>query len=142
MIVATLSKRIISFCVDVLLIYSFAFFFVYIFHIKYSLLTLMVVAAIFSIFYFPFYWMSFNGRTLGNFSAGIKLSTTDNNKLNFKISLLRVSILLTLIFPYGVILFLAVLNIIQSILFLKKSPYKEKRQTAWDVATKTIMLQA
>lgn len=142
MIIATLSKRVISFFVDILLIYISAFFFIYIFHIKYSILTLMVVAAIFSMCYFPFYWVVFRGRTIGNFTMGIKLSTIDSSKLNFKTSLLRASILLTLIFPYGIIVFLAVLNIIQSFLFLKKSPYKENKQTAWDVASKTIVIQA
>ena len=136
-----LNKRFLAFIIDVFLIYCLSYIGFFVLDLMLDFRNIMLCSGFISLFYFILFWVKFHGRTPATFFLGIQLVSDDGNSVTFKNAFLRAGALFTFIAPVGIIIFLTLLNIIETLVYMRKSPYKENKQTVWDVFSHTYVVE-
>ncbi len=137
---ANIDRRIISFLMDVIITYLLSFFTVFLFNLPKDLTTCMLLAWPYTLIYFIFSWLKLNGQTIGAKTVGIKIISNDGSSLCLKQTLLRASLLTVIVAPVGILIFIAIYNLIISIKTFNSSCINEKQRTMWDLASKTTVV--
>jgi len=133
-------KRIMGFIMDLIVLYFCSICFMTILKIPWSKVTIMMGAGFSSLLYFPLFWLATKGKTIGGMLVGIRLVPDGSNVLTFKACIIRALILLPLIFPYGLVSVLSLLNIIESLILFNKDSNKDVLKATWDIASKTKII--
>lgn len=139
---ACIHRRILAFLVDVSIIYALPFALKLLGVIDNKISTVLVFAAFISWFYFFVTLSVFKGRTFGSNLLGIQVVSSDLNKLTVKKIIIRTILLTILTAPIGVVLVAFIFNIVASIGTLNTLPWKTKKQTFWDFASDTCVINA
>jgi uncharacterized RDD family membrane protein YckC len=137
---ATIHKRGIAILADTMIIYMFSIALNFLGIIDNKIFSIMVLAAFISWFYFFIFLLLFRGRTFGSRLTGIQVVGSDFTKLNIKRIMIRTILLTMLIAPVGVVLVVAIFNLAVSVITLNTLPWKLKRQTFWDFASDTCVI--
>jgi len=136
-----LYKRFMAFIIDVLFIYGAAISFSLGLRVVHSRAWIMLFAGFFSWIYLTFFYSKGKGQTISGRIFGIKVMSVDGSELGFWRAWLRSGLISTIISPIGAVLIVAFSLIIFSVLSLNVKPTKQRRQTFWDVATKSCVIK-
>ena len=142
--------RICSFFIDLTFVYLSIFLFLEIgLGINYSFIfqpwgwgRLLTVYTFF-IYYFSFLFFM-NGQTLGAKLFRFKVVTLPNKKINFYSSFFRAVFITLLSFPIvlgQLSIYLASIFLLVSIISLSSENIRSKKQTFWDIGSKTIVIK-
>ena len=137
---ASIHRRIFAFLIDILTIYIFPIILRFLGAIDNKISTMMLLAVFISWFYFFILLLIFKGKTLGSSLLGIQVVASDSTKLTIKSIIIRSILLTILIAPVGVVLIASIINLIASLITLNTPPWKEKKQTVWDFASDTCVI--
>lgn len=138
---AAIPRRILAFLIDTVAIYMFPIIFRLLGIIDNKISTIMVLAAFISWSYFFISLLLFKGKTFGSSLLGIQVVGSDFTKLTIKRVIIRTILLTILIAPVGIVLVAAILNLLASVATLNILPWKKKKQTVWDFASDTCVIQ-
>lgn len=132
-------KRFFAYMLDVGGIYFIVYVTLSILQVRQDFFPWMLVSArLLAIPYFTFFPLVSNGQTLGQKVLAVRTLSDNGARINFKQGFLRATVPVVAIAPTGLFLIITVLYLIQTVHLGNRSPYKEKRQTAWDIYSKTI----
>lgn len=137
---AAIPIRIFAFLIDAIVIYTLPIIFRLLGVIDNEIATIMILVAFISWFYFFVLLLLFKGKTIGSRLIGIKVISSDDTKLTVKRVIIRTILLTMLIAPVGVVFVVAILNIVASVITLNTLPWKIKKQTVWDFASDTCVI--
>ncbi len=137
---AAIPIRIFAFLIDAIVIYTLPIILRLLGVIDNEISTIMILVAFISWFYFFVLLFLFKGKTIGSRLMGIKVVSSDNTKLTVKRVIIRTILLTMLIAPIGVVFVVSILNIVASVITLNTLPWKTKKQTVWDFASDTCVI--
>lgn len=141
---AKLYKRILAFIIDVIIIYftSICFTIPLSVNIENPRIWGLIFGIFFSVSYFTFFFLKVKGQTIGAKFFGIKVISSHGYFFKFRYALVRAGLVTILVFPFfSFNIILALSYLIFSLYTLKASPTKERKQTIWDLATKTCVVE-
>lgn len=72
----------------------------------------------------------------------IKVIAVDNKSISFKKALLRASSLFVFVCPFGILILILLSELIGTFVLMRKKPYLETKQTTWDIAGSTYVINA
>jgi len=140
-IYAPLYQRIAAFVIDVMVIYGGAISFSLGFRPISGRAWIMLFAAFFSWIYLTLLYYKGKGQTIGSKVFGIKVISVDGSEIGFWGALSRSMLISSIIAPLGFISFLALSFILFSLLSLNVKPTRQRRQTFWDVGTRSCVIK-
>ena len=70
----------------------------------------------------------------------IRVVAMDNRPISFKKAFLRASSLFVFVCPYGVLTLILLSELTGTFVLIRKRPYSETKQTTWDIATSTCVI--
>ncbi|MFP4472515.1 MAG: RDD family protein [Candidatus Omnitrophota bacterium] len=138
---ASLKERLLAFLIDMIIVYAAADVLISL-DSAYpaSLFRYMMIAGSLAVPYFLSVWM-ISGQSMGSRVVGIKtISEPGQNWTGVRL-LLRGAMMFVFAAPYGIMFLFAVMTLLVTFFWtLRMSPFKERRQTVWDVACRTVVI--
>lgn len=141
LVYAQLYQRLAAFAVDLIVIYGTAMSFSLGLGVINDRSWIMLFALFFSWIYLTVFYYKGKGQTVGCKVFGIKVTSIEGSELGFWRAVFRGGLVSGIVSPLGLISLLAVSFILVSLLSLNLKPTKQKRQTFWDVGTKTCVIK-
>lgn len=147
---ASLTKRFLAFLIDVLLLYLNTFLILRFglnFEFRGQVITFSIIALIlfyFFLFYLIFFNIVLKGQTFGYKIMNIRLISIDGSKPRVWQVIIRSIFVTALAVPFlnQLILYVAISWVVFSIIFLLIPPTKYRKQTFWDLSSKTYVIEA
>ena len=137
---APIYERVLAFFIDVGFVYGVVLSFSLGLGTMDNRRWIMILAFFFSWFYLTVFSVKGNGQTIGHRVFGVRVIMTDGSHIGVLKAMLRSILISAIVAPFGFVAIAGLSFIIFSLLSLNVQPTKQRKQTFWDIGTKTCVI--